>query len=518
MMRILAFLLLICSYTVGLAMSDAVQTDECRKLKDLGNQVSNEGKYSEALDLYTQSLELADLQGDLTTYTSALGSIGNMYCLFKNYDRGAYYYNKGYKAAIEQKNQRLQCIFLVNMVLSNCFAGKAQAAEECWEKAKLLSAWNDTLMQYYDRVCTGSIAWAYGRFDEALQLHRQGLVIAQQLGLGSNYELAQHESIGLAFQGMGQLDSALYHYHVIEQQTDNRGLIDLENTAYTRLAEAYELCHDTARARYYREKNALLADSLFYGPNMDRAMNRLFSYEKRANDNQVMSLHKTIDVQTVMIFIFCCMILVLIILTFVIKRKNRSLTDAYELLVEKNQEQIQLLEKSRQLREPGSAPVSDIVEPEPEEEGETTHVVMSPQQAAQLLNDVDAIMQDLRLISSADFNLSMLAKLVESNTRYVSWVINDTYGKNFKTYLNEFRIREASRRMADPQYDNITIAAIAEMVGFNSTNTFILAFKKVVGMTPSVYQKLAKNKNLKKQSQQDLEIENSDSSEQSELS
>jgi AraC-like DNA-binding protein len=63
---------------------------------------------------------------------------------------------------------------------------------------------------------------------------------------------------------------------------------------------------------------------------------------------------------------------------------------------------------------------------------------------------------------------------------------------NFKSYLNEFRIREASKRLADNDvYGNMTIKAISEGVGYNSVNNFIIAFKRIVGITPSAYQKMA---------------------------
>ena len=89
----------------------------------------------------------------------------------------------------------------------------------------------------------------------------------------------------------------------------------------------------------------------------------------------------------------------------------------------------------------------------------------------------------------------MLAKLVKSNTKYVSWVINEMYGRNFKSLLNERRVHEASKRLEDKEhYGSFTIQAIAEEVGYKSSNSFIQSFKKVVGMTPAVYQKLAYQK------------------------
>ena len=100
-------------------------------------------------------------------------------------------------------------------------------------------------------------------------------------------------------------------------------------------------------------------------------------------------------------------------------------------------------------------------------------------------------MNDVEVISKSDFSLQMLADMVESNTKYVSWIINDTYKKNFKTLLNEHRIREACRRLADTEhYGNMTIQAIYEELGYNSAASFIQSFKKVNGITPSMYQKL----------------------------
>ena len=44
------------------------------------------------------------------------------------------------------------------------------------------------------------------------------------------------------------------------------------------------------------------------------------------------------------------------------------------------------------------------------------------------------------------------------------------------------------------RYGNYTIKAIAESVGYKSPTNFISAFKNITGITPSVYQKIAKGK------------------------
>lgn len=95
-------------------------------------------------------------------------------------------------------------------------------------------------------------------------------------------------------------------------------------------------------------------------------------------------------------------------------------------------------------------------------------------------------------ICDCDFSLDKLATLIGSNSRYVSQIINDTYGKNFRTYINEYRIKEAQLRLMNTAvYGNYTIKAIAESVGYKSHANFIIIFKKITGIAPSMYQKMA---------------------------
>ena len=110
----------------------------------------------------------------------------------------------------------------------------------------------------------------------------------------------------------------------------------------------------------------------------------------------------------------------------------------------------------------------------------------------ELVKKIAAVMNDVQKISQPDFSLNLLAREVGSNTAYVSWVINNIYHHNFKAFLNEYRIREACRRMDDHEhYGHITIQALIRNLGYSSYSNFVAAFKKVNGMTPSQYQRLS---------------------------
>ena len=112
-----------------------------------------------------------------------------------------------------------------------------------------------------------------------------------------------------------------------------------------------------------------------------------------------------------------------------------------------------------------------------------------------LLGQINEVLNNVSSISDPEFSLQKLAEAVGSNTKYVSQVINEYYNKNFKTLLNEYRLREATRRLNDQEhYGNMTIQAIYEEVGYSNAVSFIRAFKRMYGITPSEYQKKVSEK------------------------
>ncbi|MDA1076367.1 MAG: helix-turn-helix domain-containing protein [Proteobacteria bacterium] len=74
-------------------------------------------------------------------------------------------------------------------------------------------------------------------------------------------------------------------------------------------------------------------------------------------------------------------------------------------------------------------------------------------------------------------------------------LINQHLGyRNFSSFLNDYRIREAQDRLADPGSVRRPILTIAMELGYGSIGPFNRAFKEATGVTPSDYrrQKLGK--------------------------
>ena len=85
-----------------------------------------------------------------------------------------------------------------------------------------------------------------------------------------------------------------------------------------------------------------------------------------------------------------------------------------------------------------------------------------------------------------------VSEMLDTNRTYLSQLINSRTGKSFTQYVNEFRTREAVKRLSNPE-DTIPLKALSAELGFNSMTTFYSLFQAEVGMTPTQYRNNAKN-------------------------
>jgi AraC-like DNA-binding protein len=102
------------------------------------------------------------------------------------------------------------------------------------------------------------------------------------------------------------------------------------------------------------------------------------------------------------------------------------------------------------------------------------------------LAKLDKVMTEKAVYKNPDLKLHDLSREIQVSGHQLSALLNDRLGKNFTSYINEWRIAEACKMIATEQH--LTLEAIGYEVGFNSKSTFFAAFKKVKGTTPSSYQ------------------------------
>lgn len=84
----------------------------------------------------------------------------------------------------------------------------------------------------------------------------------------------------------------------------------------------------------------------------------------------------------------------------------------------------------------------------------------------------------------SEFSLDRLADQFELSPTYISKLFKEHTERNFIDYLIEIRINASKEMLADK---NRKINDVAEAVGYTNTRSFLRAFKKYTGMTPSEY-------------------------------
>src|SRR5690554_20757 len=90
--------------------------------------------------------------------------------------------------------------------------------------------------------------------------------------------------------------------------------------------------------------------------------------------------------------------------------------------------------------------------------------------------------------TNQNMSIALLASQFDTNTKYLSEVINRHKGKNFNGYINELRINYIIEKLkTDPIYFNYKISYLAEECGFSSHSSFTTVFKSVTGISPTKF-------------------------------
>ena len=109
--------------------------------------------------------------------------------------------------------------------------------------------------------------------------------------------------------------------------------------------------------------------------------------------------------------------------------------------------------------------------------------------AHKLKSDLKDLMLKERPYLDQRLNLSDLSEMINCSPNQLSQLLNESIGKNFYDYVNEYRLghfRELTRKPGNKQF---TFLSLAYESGFNSKSTFNSFFKKSTGVTPSEYLK-----------------------------
>lgn len=267
-------------------------------------------------------------------------------------------------------------------------------------------------------------------------------------------------------------------------------LKDSKLQCYELLAGYYSQAGNTSQSDVYRNKFYQLKDTLLNYQQLASVKDIQFLNQINKLDEQIARADMMNTVKNYIIGLCAVVVAIILLLLIELYRRNKALRMNNEMLFNKNQEILEQEQRERQERldragiETGTPSVKYQGNP------------INESKSYALMSEIRTVLDTTTDVFSYEFNLNRLAQMVNEQPKNVSQVINQLTGNNFNTFINEYRIKEACKRISDKSnYGNMTLEAIANSVGFKSVNSFRTAFKKVTGLFPSKYQQLADKKN-----------------------
>jgi AraC-like DNA-binding protein len=102
-----------------------------------------------------------------------------------------------------------------------------------------------------------------------------------------------------------------------------------------------------------------------------------------------------------------------------------------------------------------------------------------------IFEKITNIMVSHRPFLDPDYSIQDLADTTYINKTYVSKTINNISGKNFRQFVNCYRVQYAMELLEENP--RLSVIELAEKSGFHSSVTFTMAFKLNMGETPGEY-------------------------------
>ncbi len=292
------------------------------------------------------------------------------------------------------------------------------------------------------------------------------------------------------FARLGQVDSTLAYLERSEMNRLKTSKAEASPGYYSQMYRVSLIIKDYDHALEYLEK------SVKQTVNINRANSTIalansraeFDYELQKAKIKELKYQNEIEKErttrrNIVIATISFILLLIILLAIYTARQNKKLRLSYDSLVKRYVEIDHLNDK-----------IKDC----------PNHT--EPKRSGSFIKDEEEIFSQLKILfdqgkiyKDKDLNLISLADQLHTNTTYLSNIINNRFGMNFKSLINTRRINEARKLLVTDEYSNFSIEGIANEVGFQSRSSFYQTFKQTTGLTPTDYIDSFRNIQLEEQ-------------------
>jgi len=430
----------------------------------------NTGDYRTAHEMLLRALQLSGIWDD--TYISQIYmSLGNIYMRINEYDLAKSYYLEALKHAGTTTHK---LSILGHLAYLEIRTGNFDEA---------LTVLNQSLhvTQHYNIPVPPRISFGFAEYYRARGIHdsaylyykraldkiEQGEVTQGTLALAARVL----SNFGDFFFENKELDSATHYITLSNKIAAERSFLRTLSANYLILSKIAESRGEKLTASEYFRKHSDINDAIFSRRIIaDINQMRRVTIDYKIDQLMFEQYIKKQQIRHRSNFLYLALsVLILTSLGLLfLFFQNKRLNLANRLLVDKNRRIIELQTDQTQSKEKAKKALSDDIQME-------------------LLERIFTVMKDESVVYDPELTIEKFADLVQSNRTYVSQVINGALKKNFREFLNEYRIMEAQRLISEVDFSKYTFEFIVHKTGFKSRSTFNAAFKEITGVTPKFY-------------------------------
>ncbi|MCL2289983.1 MAG: tetratricopeptide repeat protein [Bacteroidetes bacterium] len=460
--------------------------------------------YKTSLELFLRALKIAEDIGYNEYVGRIYNNIGNIYNAFKDLSAA----ENCYRIAYEKKgSDQLMAVVLLNLGVIAGDKNELDSAMMFFRKAYTMRKQSDAPNMLYDIL--NNMAVVYLRkeqYDSALYYYNLSLENVRQFNLES-HEAKFLQNIAEFYYNLKSLDSAIYYLNKSNELAEKAKSYDVLSGNYFYLSQIEEQRGNKSKALEYHHKFYAIKDSIFNASKYAEINQMQFLYDMAKVDKQIQELNAERELKERMIvfqrtiqwILISAFLIVLVVLLYIYLQKQK-LNQSYKVLVSKNIEIVNQDSKYKQQIADRNKVILNLEEElsrfvqHRENKYQATSISRDLQH--ELKEQILEIMSDASIICNSDFTINTLAEIVKSNRTYISKIINQEFHKNFNSFINEYRIKEALKMLQAEDYQKYTVEGISKMVGFESRSTFNIAFKEITGVTPTFYIKSLQSSTL----------------------
>lgn len=449
------------------------------------------GHYSKALSLYVEGMKLCEETKHKRKIIEFYKCFGNVYCMFKDYNKAIDYYKKGYALREKYPDDEVTYRLMMSLCYTYYLLDDFHNMSLSYQLGEKIPHDNRPEFVFFDSFYLALINKSEGRNDMAKALLKSLENYSHSNTLPPHYICSVYEEMALLYEKEGDTKNMFHYLELCFNSAEKTGQLHMFTEVINKLSQYYRHKGDLAKANYYGERYRQTTDSTFNLRELYNIRNEQFEYEMEKIDKDIVTLmaqnenrQSLIYLQWVIIAVALIILAAVGIMLFVIYRQSRVLKENYHSLFAINR---RMGDMHRQIAKSTATP--ELEAPQSVNSGNSQQ---DDSLRKTLVAKIASIMDHTKVYTDPTFSVERLATLAGASCSEVEQVVKENFGKSFDSYIDEYRVRLACQMLGTPDSTSkYTVNGIGCSVGYTSSSEFTDTFRRITGISPSAYQKMA---------------------------